>query len=424
MEKIIKSQRLGEEYKLINHSSGLTILLYPMKGYSTAYALFTTKYGSVDTTFKTQDEDDFLTVPEGIAHFLEHKLFESEDGDAFDLYAKTGASANAYTSFDKTAYLFSCSDNFRASIEILLGFVTDPYFTQATVDKEMGIIGQEIRMYEDNADWRVFFNLLGALYHNHPVKIDIAGTAESISRIDAELLHRCYRTFYNLNNMVLTVAGNFDPKDVLEAADKILEKAQPVKIERGKVDEPENVFKKRVEQVLPVAIPLFQIGFKGSVGSEKDNLYGQIIDELISEIVAGEASPLYSRLYKEGLINQTFDTSAMSGRDYSVSVFEGESRNPDKVYEEICKEINRITEQGIDEEMFLSCKKAAYGRYMGVFGKAESVTGILTTCYLAGELDCYNVLEKVANLTLEEVNARLKSNFNTEKSAISIIKGS
>ncbi|MDR2909048.1 MAG: insulinase family protein, partial [Oscillospiraceae bacterium] len=176
MSEIIASGRINEQYRKILHSSGLTILLYPMQGFTGSYALFATNYGSVDETFKTKNDDSLLTVPAGIAHFLEHKLFESEEGDAFSRFAKTGASPNAYTSFDRTAYLFSCSENFKESIEILLDFVTHPWFTPETVEKEQGIIGQEIRMYDDDPDWRVYFNLLGALYSNHPVRTDIAGT--------------------------------------------------------------------------------------------------------------------------------------------------------------------------------------------------------------------------------------------------------
>ena len=177
-QQIVKSARLGEEMVRIKHRSGLNMLLCPMKGYSTAYATFTANVGSVDTGFKTQDDAEFVDVPEGIAHFLEHKMFENEEGDAFERYARTGASANAYTSFDKTAYLFACTGNFEQSLEILLDFVRRPYFTKESVQKEQGIIGQEIRMYDDDGDWRVQFNLLAALYHRHPVRIDIAGTVE------------------------------------------------------------------------------------------------------------------------------------------------------------------------------------------------------------------------------------------------------
>lgn len=421
MPEIIKSSRLNEEYTKIPHPSGLTILLCPMRGFSGAHALFATKYGSVDTRFKTGADSDFTDVPPGIAHFLEHKLFESEDGDAFSLYAKTGASANAYTSFDRTAYLFSCSENFERSINILLGFVTNPYFTAQTVQKEQGIIGQEIKMYDDSAEWRVFFNLLGALYHNNPVRVDIAGTVESIAQIDADLLYRCYNTFYNLHNMVLAVAGNFEPQAVLEAADSILKPADNVTITRGVFDEPEDIREPHVEQKLPVAQPLFQIGFKGKAGTEEENVRGQVIDELLLDIIAGEASPLYRRLYDDGLINQTFAGEAMASRDYSVTMFAGESREPDKVFDEVKKEITKIRSDGIDGGDFDCAKKAVYGRYMGMYGKVESVAGLMVATHFA-DLPMYSLIDFVAELTLQDAEARLPVSFDVSKSAISIIR--
>ena len=198
---------LGDSFFEIKHDTGLRIFVYPKKGYSTTYAVFGTNYGSIDTFIKTVG-NDATPIPEGTAHFLEHKLFESEELDAFERFAKTGANANAYTSFDKTCYLFSCSSNFSKNLEILLDFVQHPYFTQQTVEKEQGIIGQEIRMYQDEPSWQVLFNLLKLMYHKHPVKIDIAGTVESIAEITADTLYGCYNNFYNLNNMVLAVVGN------------------------------------------------------------------------------------------------------------------------------------------------------------------------------------------------------------------------
>ena len=204
----IKSDILNEKYYKINHPSGLTVYVLPKENYSSAYAVFGTKYGSIDTRFKRSDSDKWTEVPEGIAHFLEHKLFESEDLDAFERYAKTGASANAYTSFDKTCYLFQCSSNFKENLKILLDFVQNPYFTPQTVQKEQGIIGQEITMYYDVPGWMSTFNLLRCLYKNHPVRIDIAGTVDSIAQITDKLLYDCYNTFYNLHNMALVVVGN------------------------------------------------------------------------------------------------------------------------------------------------------------------------------------------------------------------------
>ncbi|HHY52099.1 MAG TPA: insulinase family protein [Clostridiales bacterium] len=422
MKEIIRSQRLGEQYQKILHPSGLTILLYPMEGFKSAYALFATNYGSVDASFKTDKDEDFVTVPAGIAHFLEHKLFESEDGDAFERYAKTGANANAFTSFDKTAYLFSCTDHFKESIEILLDFVTHPYFTPQTVKKEQGIIGQEIRMYDDNPDWRVYFNLLGALYHVNPVRIDIAGTVESIAQIDADLLYRCYHTFYNLHNMTLAVAGNFDPDVVLDAADRILKPAPKQELTRKVADEPDTVRTTLVEQTLPVAIPLFQIGFKGKAGkTERENLWGKIADEVLLEIIAGDSTPLYRRLLEAELINQTFEGEAMANRDYSLTFYSGESRDPKRVRDEIATEILRLRSEGIDPQLFDRVKKAVYGRYLGAYGRPEALAGLMVTAQFA-DADAYEILEMLASLTLDQLNERLPVSFDVERCALSIVR--
>ncbi|HJF55469.1 MAG TPA: insulinase family protein [Anaerotruncus colihominis] len=420
---VIKSARLGQEMVKIKHPSGLTMLLCPMPGYSTAYATFTANVGSVDTGFKTQDDDAFVDVPEGIAHFLEHKMFENEDGDAFAKYAKTGASANAYTSFDKTAYLFACTDRFEESLEILLDFVRRPYFTKESVQKEQGIIGQEIRMYDDDGEWRVQFNLLQALYHNHPVRIDIAGTVESIAEIDDQLLYRCYRTFYNLNNMVLCVSGNFDIDAVLRVADRVIKPDEkPVEIERRHVDEPESICKPLVEQKFAVAAPLFQFGFKGRGGNPRENLKNQILDEILAEIIAGDASPLYRRMYDAGIINSTFGSEIMAGRDYMCAIFSGESREPERVADEIKAEVARMRREGVDKKMFELCRRATYGRYIGMYTRTASVAGLMSAVYFAGMDDMYALLDIVANATLDQMNERLQIAFNPEKSALSIVR--
>lgn len=421
MSETIRSSRIGENYQKILHPSGLTILLYPMEGFSSAYAMMATNYGSVDETFKASQGDSFTTVPAGIAHFLEHKLFEGEDGDAFSRFAKTGASTNAFTSFDRTAYYFSCTDRFQESLEILLDFVTHPYFTPQTVEKEQGIIGQEIKMFDDDPDWRVYFNLLGALYHDNPVRIDIAGTVDSIAKIDADLLYRCYNVFYNLRNMALVVTGRFDPAVVLETADRILTPSPDLQLVRGVTQEAASIRADKVEIHLPVALPIFQIGFKGVAGTERENLWGKIADEVLLDIIAGDSSPLYRRLLEEGLVNQTFDGEAMANRDYAITGFSGESRDPDRVREEIVAEIRRLGQDGIDSAAFERVKKAVYGRYVGMYGRVDALAGLLVTTQFAG-VDAYEVLEMLASLTLEQASARLTQSFNTELCALSVVR--
>lgn len=417
----VASRRLGEGYTRVEHPSGLTLMLCPMKGYSTAYALFATHCGSIDDSFSIGD-GEMVQVPNGIAHFLEHKLFESEEGDAFEQYAKTGASANAYTSFDRTAYLFGCTDRFRESLEILLNLVTTPYFTEQTVKKEQGIIGQEIRMYDDDPDWRVYFNLLGALYQEHPIRIDIAGTVESIAGISADLLYRCYNAFYNLNNMVLSIAGNFEIKDVVEACDKILKPAAPVRVSTREVQEPDEIRIRRVEQTLEVAAPLFQIGFKGRAKSYRENILAQVTGELVCDLIAGESTALYRELYDEGLINAVFDTEVMAGPNYLVNIFSGESRDPDAVFARLTDGVRALQERGILEEDFERARRAAYGRYVGIYGNVESMAGMMVLAKLA-DFGAYEPLDLLGELTLNDAQAFLRENFDTERCALSVVRG-
>lgn len=420
MKQEIRSERVQESYQKIDHPSGLTLLLYPMEGFSSAYAMLTTDYGSVDMAFRTDPQADFTRIPAGTAHFLEHKMFENEDGDAFAKYAATGASANAFTSFDKTSYLFGCADHFEESLRILLEFVTTPYFTQQTVSKEQGIIGQEIKMYDDNPDWRVLFNLLKAMYVKHPIAIDIAGTVESIAEITADSLYETYRAFYNLRNMVLTVAGSFSPDAVVRIADEMLRPAPHLQLERDFVQEPEQVAQKRIEQKFPVASPMFALGLKVCPADPKTNAANSIVNEIVNEVLAGDASPLYRRLYDSGLINATFDSETDCGKDFSAVIFSGESKDPDRVAREILQEIERIQKEGIDPAAFERGKKAVYGRYIRMLNRPDSIANAMVGAHFSG-LGLYDLLEIAANATQEQAQQRLTEDYRTENASLSVI---
>jgi predicted Zn-dependent peptidase len=287
--------KLGETVYCGKHSSGLEIRVLPKEGYSSAYAVFGVKYGSIDTAVKNAS-GEFETIPEGTAHFLEHKLFESEDLNAFERFAKTGASANAYTSFEKTAYLFKGSEKIEESLEILLDFVQNPYFTQQTVEKEQGIIGQEIRMYQDLPDWQVMFNLLKALYSKHPVRIDIAGTQDSIAQIDADLLYRLYDNFYNPGNMVLSVVGGIEPEKVAEIVENNIKKAEGSECERKFEKEDSAPVQNYIEEKLSVAQKQFMLGFKEDISEPLLSLEDEIASQIMLEAVAGKSSPLFKKL--------------------------------------------------------------------------------------------------------------------------------
>lgn len=416
----IYNQRLDEKYYSITHPSGLEILVFPKSGYRSAYAVFGTRYGSIDTCFRRAGESEFIKVPEGIAHFLEHKLFESEDLDAFERYAQTGASANAFTSFDRTCYLFSSTGNFKESLEILLDFVQSPYFTPETVQKEQGIIGQEIRMYEDEPNWEVLFGLLRAMYHNNPVRIDIAGTVDSIAQIDDKLLYSCYNTFYNLHNMVLCVSGNVTPEEVLEVADRLLKPAEKIEIERQFPDEPKEVVSHSVSKKLSVAAPVFAIGFKELCEKPERTLKEKIETAILLEILAGNTSNLYKDLFEQGLINTSFGSEYFNGFGYAAVIFSGESKEPEKVLEGLKKGIYRLREHGIDPNDFERARKLLYGRMVMSYNDIEAIADNMVGAHFDGN-SLFDSIAIYENAALADITKRLSEQLDCSNVAISVI---
>lgn len=420
-EQLIRNDLLKEEYYEINHDSGLKIFVMEKPDYSGAYALFGTKYGSVDTCFKLQNEENYTTVPEGIAHFLEHKLFESEELDAFERFAVTGANANAYTSFDRTCYLFQCSGEFEKNLEILLDFVKAPYFTEETVQKEQGIIGQEIRMYQDSPDWQVLFNLLRGLYSKNPVRIDIAGTIESIAEINADLLYSCYNTFYNLSNMALAVAGNVKKETVLSIVDRVIKKEAPVKFQQIIPEEPKEVAESYIEETLGVDIPKFAIGFKESHAEPVRTAKETLVMNLALDIIAGKVSPLYSKMLSEGIINTSFGKEYFTGRGFAAPIFTGESNNPQKVKEEILSEISRIRKDGIRDEDFEVSLKKLYGAEVFSYNDVDDLANNLIDAYFNGH-GLFDTIELYKEIKKEDIEKAIEDSFKEEFCCLSVIK--
>ena len=417
--KEVRNELLNEKYYDIDHPSGLKILVMPKENYSSTYAIFATKYGSIDTMIQMSD-GSFKEIPEGTAHFLEHKLFESEDLDAFERFAKTGASANAYTSFERTGYLFSCSANFKKNLEILLDFVQNPYFTQATVEKEQGIIGQEIDMYKDAPDWEVMFNCLRTMYHNLPVRIDIAGTQESIAQITAKTLYGCYDNFYNLHNMVLAVAGNADVDEIVEVADKVLKPVEGKMAQRKVIDEPEEVIDNYIEEKLSVATPQFMFGFKENWDTPERTTKEEISMEILLDMISGQSSELYKRLFDGKLINNSFGFEYFTGFGYSCVLFAGESNDPKKVAEEIVGEIGKFRETGFDKTAFERTKKKLYGRMIMGMNDIEGLANNMAVSYFAGE-DVFTDFEIFKTVTLDDVNDIFKKTLDENRSVLSVI---
>ena len=423
MEKnIIKSERTGDSCIHVKHKSGLDIYICEMPGFSSVEALFGTKYGSINTMFKMRDDEDYTVVPEGIAHFLEHKLFENEDCDVFELYAKTGASGNAFTSFDKTCYLFNCSKNYQESLRILLDFVQKPYFTQATVDKEQGIIGQEIKMTNDNPDWRLFFNLLRGMYHNHPVKIDIAGTVESIAQIDAELLYKCYYTFYNLNNMVLSIAGNIKAEEVLAICDDCLKSCEDKGLETVFPDEPESIVTPEIYENQPVGATLFSIGYKCASCSGMERLKKTMAASIAASMLTDASTDMYKKLLDEEIINSSFASEVFYGDGYFTVIFSGESDKPEIVRQSLADEIGRIITDGLNEKDFARIKKSTYGSLIRELNNVEAVANLLINAHMDG-VSPYDTINVLSELTSGDVYEFIKNELCEDKTVLSVIKG-
>lgn len=422
-KQIISNENIAgngsDSYVYVKHPSGLDIYIWKKDGFTTTEALFGTKYGSINNRFKTAGDEEYTQVPEGIAHFLEHKLFENEDCDVFELYAKTGAMGNAYTSFDQTVYQFSCTSNYAESLRILLSFVQKPYFTKSTVDKEQGIIGQEIKMCEDNPDRQSFFNLLRCLYINHPVKIDIAGTVESISHITPELLYKCYGVFYNLNNMVLAIAGNLDVDEVLKICDEELIPAKDMQLIADFPYEPEQVSSDEITAQFPVGLSVFNIGYKCKPLTGLEAVKKGCEADILLKMIAGPTSKLYNEMMQEGLINSGFGYEVFYGNGYFCTIFSGESKDPRAVKKRIDEEIVRLHENGLDKEQFETIKKSSYGAFVRGFDKVDVCAMLMLNSAFEG-IGVFDNVKVFADVTFEDVTESLTELFDKKRSAISI----
>ncbi|MHA7963095.1 EF-P 5-aminopentanol modification-associated protein YfmH [Paenibacillus sp. CAU 1782] len=405
--------------------NGLEVIVLPKEGFNKTYATFSTRYGSIDNHFSV-GQGEPVKVPDGIAHFLEHKMFEEPEGDIFAKFASQGASANAFTSFDRTVYLYSASEQVYENLSTLIDFVQNPYFTDENVNKEKGIIEQEINMYRDNADWRVYFGLIESLYKTHPVRIDIAGTAESIWQIDKETLYSCYHTFYHPSNMLLFVVGGVQPEEVFRLVrDNQSSKSFPDQgaISRIFEEEPEEVQSPRKVVKLSVSQPKCMFGFKeqktGFTGDEL--LRHEIAAKLMMEALLGPSSKLYQGLYEQKLISDSFGHEYNSTSDYGFSAMGGDTPDPDRLLSEIQTAIKEAKEAGITDEAFQRAKRKKIGGYLRMLNSPEAIAGEFTR-YRFRESDMFRVLTHYEDCTLDEVNKRLREHFNFDRLAVCIVE--
>ena len=423
--QVKKSEITGETLYYGTHSSGLGIYIIPKKDYSQNYAIFGTRYGSVDSSFIVPGETELTEVPDGIAHYLEHKMFDQPDGsNVFDKFSKYGANANAFTSFNMTAYLFNATSNVEENLETLLDYVQSPYYTPETVQKEQGIIGQEINMYDDNGGWKVFFNFLGCLYNNHPVKKEIAGTVESISHITADYLYKCYNTFYNLSNMSIVVVGDVEPERILKVIENGIKKNEPFneEIKRIYPSEPDTVHSHYAEQKLSVAMPMFMMGFKDTdTGYDGKKLLKKNIElNILLQMLCGKSSRLYRSLYEQGLITPSYSVDYTMQPDYGFTSVDGESNDPKKVYEMLLDEIDRVRSEGLNEDDFNRIKKVIWGKYIKTMNDVEDYAGMYMQLLFMG-IDYLDYYEVYKTVTFEDIKSRFDKHFIRDNAALSVI---
>ncbi len=419
----IYNSKVKETLYIEKLKNGLTLMIIPKKGIQKKYIIWGTHYGSNDNKFIVPGENEPIEVPKGVAHFLEHKMFEQENGkNSLDVLTSIGVSANAYTTNDHTAYLYECTENFYEALDEFMDYVQHPYFTDENVEKEKGIIGQEIRMYDDYPEWKVYLNALDAMYHKNPVKLDITGTVETISKIDKDILYKCYNTFYNPSNMCLVVSGDFVPEDIVEEIKKrLIEKTQNGEIKRIYEEEPQEIVKEKIEQKMNVSKPLFTIGIKCLAPAPNEKVKINIAMEIILNMLIGESSELYKQMYQDGNIFTMPSISYEFGENYAHILISENANNPEELFEKLKERIEEMKNNGLNTKDFERTKKMIYGEYIKEYNDVTSIAKMFLSDFMKG-INSFDYLEEIEIMDINFVNQVLKDNFNLDKMVLSVVK--
>ena len=423
--QIIENIKLKEKLYVEKLENGLTIMILPRKTTQKKYAMWGVNFGSIDNHFINPDNNKEIKIPDGVAHFLEHKMFEQENGvNSLDALSSLGVDANAYTTNDYTTYLFECTDNFYEALDELMDYVQHPYYTDENVEKEKGIIGQEINMYDDYPTWKVYMNAMECLYHNNPVKLDIAGTIESITPITKETLYDCYNTFYTPSNMLMVITGDFEPEKLIqEIKNRIVKNENKGEIKRIYPKEPEEINKEKIEAVMDVNNPIFVIAIKDkTLENETEQVKKHIAIEILLNIIAGKSSKLYKELYEKGIVMSPLDLDYEFSKQYAHIVISGQSNEPEKVMEELKKEIEKLKKEGLEKQQFERIKKKIYGDYITEYNDISVVARMLMADYFKG-INSFEYIENHKQVTKEYAEKILKEIFDENKMVISIVKG-
>ena len=412
--------KIGEKIWSGKLPNGLNVFVIPKPGFHKRFACFAADYGGADRRYRLSG--DWIDTPEGVAHFLEHKMFDTAAGDATAALSANGATSNAYTSTDITAYHFECTDMFSENLEILLNFVSVPWFTEESVKKEQGIITQEILMTEDDPDYCLYYGLMKSLFHHNPIRDSVAGTVESISGITADTLYECHKAFYDPSNMALCAVGDIDPSEIFDIAEKTLPKGAG-RIPERDYGPPESPLPAtaRFSKSMEVSLPVFLAGCKMEPAPRgRDSLRFEIVSALALEILSGHSSPLYLRLYEQGHVNTDFSASFDSSANVAYMMFGGEVRDPELVFNEVINELRRVADGNIETGLFGRTVKAAVGSHIRLLNSFEAICGNTIGGHFRG-YDAFEALEILSSVTEIDIIEFIGSNLNPDNMAISII---
>lgn len=421
----IENKNIKEKCYMEKLENGLQVIIIPKKEIQKKYIIWATKFGSIDNTFIDSTTGEKVVIPDGVAHFLEHKMFEQKNGvDSLYVLMALGLDANAYTTNDHTAYLFECTDHFYEGLDELMDYVQNPYFTNQNVEKEKGIIGQEIGMYDDDPGWQLYINAMDCLYEKNPIKVDTAGTVETISGINPEMLYKCYNTFYHPSNMVLTVVGDFEPEEILaEIKKRLKDNEARGEITRIYPKEKLEINKKYAEKEMEVSLPLFMIGFKDNIKDKYNEVVKRhIAIEIILNMLIGKSSNLYNELYKKGYLLSQPDLEYEFGNEYSHVLIGGQSKDPQKVYEKIAEKIQEMQNSDINMQEFDRIKKKIYGDYAVEYNNVADIGRMFTSDYIKG-INSFEYMDKFEEIDAEYAKQVLKEIFTEDKMIMSVIKG-
>lgn len=422
--KIIESTKIKEKAYFEKLENGLNIIIIPKENTNKKYVIWGNNFGSIDNRFIMPGSNEEVFIPDGVAHFLEHKMFEQPNGtNSLDTLMALGLEANAYTTNDHTAYLFECSsDKFYEGLDELMDYVQSPYFTDENVEKEKGIIGQEIMMYDDDPGFKLYLNTMDCLYHKNAVKLDIAGTIESISKIDPDVLYKCYNTFYHPSNMTLVVCGNFKPEELIEEIKKRLKhKENQGEIKRIYEVEEDSINRKIKETNMEVSVPIFMIGYKDKLPNSEEIVKKHIAIEVILNMLIGKSSELYKELYNNGDLLAEPDLDYEFSKQYAHVLISGQSKNPQVIYERFKTEVEKFKRNGLNEEHFERIKRKIYGDYVTEYNSVGDIARTFLSDSFK-EINSFDYIEKYNTVTREYVEQVLREVFDEEKMVLSVVR--